>query len=270
MTAPGSTSRGGDLLVASLEREIHNFLRVKRRYPVLKATVEEVRALGLRRGLERLRNDAFVQFFWDAVAMLVIDMYSVRQSMIKKEGVFDFLRRTPERLQIPEPKYRRDTLERIDAPALRELMRSFVADGRPATEDFVNSLCAAFIRDTDRIDDDRNKVRAHPFERNTKEPARFLIPLPDLESEIKTMWSYLHTLYLFVTIGHFDDGLVFQTGTEGAARNFADLMVHGSIHSAVHYYGGGVARATGEGPIAHSYNRAREAVLMRDTDGSET
>ncbi|HXU62435.1 MAG TPA: hypothetical protein VN962_12080, partial [Polyangia bacterium] len=139
-----------DPLVASLEREIHNFLRVKRRYPVLKATAEEVRALGRRRGLERLRNDAFVQFFWDAVAMLVIDMHSVRQSMIKAEGVFEFLKRAPERLQIPELKYRRDTLQRIEAPSLREAVRIFLASGEPATEDFVTSLCAVFIRDTDR------------------------------------------------------------------------------------------------------------------------
>ncbi len=70
-------------IVAKLDQAIYAFLIVKRRYPLLMETSAEMECLRKRPDVRPRSNDAAIQIMRDSFDMLVIDLYSIRESMLQ-------------------------------------------------------------------------------------------------------------------------------------------------------------------------------------------
>jgi hypothetical protein len=75
---------GVDEIVQQLDREIWAFISVKQRYPILMKTAAEMERLRARQDIRPRSNSAAIQLMRDSFDMLVIDLYSVRESTIKE------------------------------------------------------------------------------------------------------------------------------------------------------------------------------------------
>ncbi len=256
-----------DPIVAKLDRAIFAFLLVKRRYPLLIETAAEMERLRKRSDVRPRSNDAAIQIMRDSFDMLVIDLYSIRESMLARGGVFDLLKDSPERLwpklsSSPDPH-----LAAIVSSGVRKVAEELTGTDQPATVAIVKALCAQFRKQTKPLDSDRNRVRAHRYEQES-DTSKLFIVLPDLQGQIDIVQRYLHGLYLIVTNIHYSMDMSFAAGPEHLSKDLADVIVHGSINGAVSYYG--MAKKTPEAdPVvlaraARDPERTRRARRMND------
>lgn len=253
----GGDSPAEDRVVVELERAIELFLLVKRRYPLLMATASELAVVRTLPNERPFANGAVLQVLRDSFDMLVIDLFSIRQRLVKGEGIFALLRDDPERLHVREPAVADADLKRIVAGQIREAARWLTQVDEPATAGTVSALCGRFIKETLPLDRDRNQVRAHRFEHEGRDTSKLFIELPALQGQIDVVGAYLKTLYLVVT--HHGHSMDLNFGDpNGFAKDFADLIVHGSINGAVEYYG--LAKETPDNPRPWYWYARRETM----------
>lgn len=107
--------------------------------------------------------------------------------------------------------------------------------GAPVTREHVKDLIARFRRDTEATDADRNRVRAHPFERSFD--ASYYQSIAEVEEQIGVFERYLGDLYLVLTKVAFIMHPPVLATAEHTAKDVADLIVLGSINEAVFRYG---------------------------------
>jgi len=129
-------------------------------------------------------NDAVLQVMRDSFDMLVIDLYSIREMLVMRGGLFALLKEHPERLHVRESSVDNPDLRKIVTGQIREAARWLLQTDEPATTDVVAALCSRFIADTKPLDRDRNQVRAHRFEHPGRDTSKLFIELPALQGRI--------------------------------------------------------------------------------------
>jgi len=244
-------------LSSALENAVWAFTLVRRRYPLLMETAAE---------LERVRkhteakghNDGLMQIMRDSFDMLVIDLFSIRESLVERGGLLDLIREAPGvlRRRAPDefqptttgaglsdedrerllPELRREEQERY-ARDINTAIDSLVGPSETPTADDVQNLIAQFRRNTELLDRDRNRVRAHRYQRGNRDTTHLFIALPDLASQIDVVQRLLADLYLIVHNGSFAMAMTFACDPTGTAESLADLLVHGTINRATLAYG---------------------------------
>lgn len=249
MTEP----KDDDELVLALTRAISAFLRVKRRYPLLLETSNEIERLRKRRDVVPIAHDAMVQIMRDSFDMLVIDLYSIRESLVRDRGVFDLLKRHPQRLWPRPSSHPAPRIALMVTKQVRSAVRSIVGSLRRATPEMVADACTRFRHATAPLDHDRNRVRAHRYQQKV-DTSKFFIPLPHLQTQIRLLERYLSKLYLIVTHGQFSMTHSFLRAGS-LPRDIADIVVHGSINAAATYYGV-TKRKSDTSPLWYSEARA--------------
>jgi len=251
MTAPN------DPILTALESAIWAFIRVRRRYPLLMDTAAELERVRARFKNE-FHNDGLIQIMRDSFDMLVIDLFSIRESLVEGGGLLDLIRKRPTSLRRRAPEeftpgpiatggLSEEERERLLPELQREIQERYARDvndaiGRlvgpdPPTAEHVTALIKRFRTETEPLDRDRNRVRAHRFERGSHDTTHLFIPLPDLAGQIEVVQEMLADLYLALTCGRFHMETTFAFDPEGTAQSLADLLVHGTINRATLAYG---------------------------------
>ena len=89
-------------ILDALENAVWAFTSVRRRYPLLVDTAAE-----LERLKERFRpqtyNDGLMQVMRDSFDMLVIDLFSIRESLVESGGLLNLIRAEPQTLRRRTP-----------------------------------------------------------------------------------------------------------------------------------------------------------------------
>ncbi len=246
----------GDPIVKELDRAIFAFLLVKRRYPVLLGTAAAMEQLRKRRDIRPVPNHAAIQLMRDSFDMLVIDLYSIRESLTK-DGLFGLLRKSPDRLSPTLSTAVDPYLARLVTSSVLKAAKRLNGTDQAATAATVQDLCNRFRRDTAPLDADRNRVRAHRYQQKT-DTSKLFIVLPNLQGQIDIVRRYLSDLYLVITHNGHSMDLAQVSGN--LAEDMADIIVHGSINEAVNYYG--VTRQTSANPTPW-YWHARSDTLKK-------
>lgn len=107
--------------------------------------------------------------------------------------------------------------------------------GEPVTAAHVKDLIGRLRQATEATDRDRNRVRAHRYERSYDESHRQ--DLAEVEQQVGVFEQYLGDLYLVLTnSAYLFDPPTFASA-EHTAMDMADLIVLGSINEATFHYG---------------------------------
>ncbi|MBZ4421760.1 hypothetical protein [Myxococcus sp. RHSTA-1-4] len=272
-----------DELLALLDEALHAYVVTKRRYPLLVATTKSIDTL-----LERLRvqntsprkpgiwNDAVLQLLRDSFDVFVIDLASIRERLVEKNGLLSQLKKECARLRRCEPaeieaqpvmlsgdmrgadpgrieaEFQQHVRERI-AGSINASLSRLIPDEYPVTAKGVEALIKRFMKDTEPVERDRNHVRAHRYEYRGFDRRKHFQPLDELQGQLDIFEQLLGDLFHVLTRGTFGFKLRFTASTEGTAEDLADLMVHGSINGAVNAYS--VAQQTPENPVPWYYAR---------------
>jgi hypothetical protein len=269
-----------------LDDVVWAFTLVRRRYPLLVQTAEEMEVL--RRHFTRnFYNDGVLQVLRDSFDMLVIDLFSIREAIVESDGLIARLRQLPgflrpavdgEEWTAPIPPKdrgakpenrdaRRDAFfERHFIKGLNDAVERLAPHGAAASPDAAKSLIKRFRTETAALDDDRNRVRAHRYEKTSKETNHLFIPLPDLAAQMETMERYISELYFVSTGNNFHMSTTFSYSDDETARDLADLIVLGSINRATQDFG---LAANRREPGARSWYWKRRADFLEVPAGGD-
>lgn len=277
-----------DELLELLDEAISAYVVTKRRYPLLLATTSSLDTL-----IERLKvknasprepgiwNDAVLQLLRDSFDVFVIDLASIRERLVEKNGLLNRLKTECVRLRHCDPseiparpamvhihgdmsgvdrtriqtEVEQQARERVAASINAALFR-LIPDENPITPKGVEALIKRFMKATEPVDKDRNHVRAHRYEHRNFDRQKYFQPLDELQGQLDIIERLLGDLYLVLTRNAFIFRLDFHASTERTAEDLADIMVHGSINSAVNAYG--VARKTNKNPVPWYYYHRRK------------
>ncbi|MFY0526126.1 hypothetical protein ACN28I_24260 [Archangium gephyra] len=272
-----------DEILVTLNEAINAYVVTKRRHPLLLAISKELDKVmnqlsqkKTSRRRVRIWNDAVFQLARDSFDMFVIDLFSTRERLVKR-GLLHLLEQDCSRLRRCDPseipmvpamlhggidgpedyariqaevqQHHRELVTRSINGALDRL----IPGESPVTPKGVQALVKRFMKQTEPLERDRNRVRAHRYERHFD--ARHFQSLGDLQGQLDIFERLLGDLYLVLTRNAFIFHLNFHASTEGTAEDLADIMVHGSINSAVNAYG--VARKTNKNPVPWYYFHRR-------------
>jgi hypothetical protein len=250
-----------DPLLEELRFVYEGYLFTRRRYPLLVEIYEEARrleAIALRKeGRSFAWDHPVLHMVRDTYDMLVIHAASIRERM--KTGLFEQLKRNPSRLRpatvaefdIDRPGYygdgtpeeiatRKREFARAQAKAekrqVNEARKHLVGTVTPATRATVTAMVKRFEKETKPLDDHRNRVSAHAYERGVD--LRFFLPLPELKQQLDILERYIRDLRTVVArTGTTFDLRYGNSDEETAAEDLADVMVHGSVARAILAYG---------------------------------
>jgi len=136
-----------DPLVDELDLVIFFFAEVKQRYPILMKTAAEMEQLRKHGDVRPTPNLAAIQVMRDCFDMLVIDLYSIRERLTKKDGIFDLLKRAPEQLSATPSIVRNVDLAEMVTRQIQEAAGRLNASAPPSLET-IEALCARFRADT--------------------------------------------------------------------------------------------------------------------------
>jgi hypothetical protein len=239
-----------------LEDVVWAFSLVRRRYPLLVRTSEEMDLLR-RHFTKNFYNDGVMQVLRDSFDMLVVDLFSIREAIVETDGVIAHLRKLPgflrpvsagERWQAPIPSKEQAQSAGSRDPERDAFFETHFRKGLndaidrlipsyATSQDPIKHLISRFRADTDALNDDRNRVRAHRYEKTSRETSQLFIPLPDLAAQIETMERYLSDLYRVSTGNSFQMSIGYSYSANEASRDLADLIVLGSINRATLDFG---------------------------------
>ncbi|NNB89470.1 hypothetical protein [Corallococcus exiguus] len=270
--------------MVALNEAIDAYVVTKRRYPLLLAIAKELdklmgrlseKKIGRRR--VRIWNDAVLQLARDSFDMFVIDLFSLRERLVRR-GLFNLLEEDCARLRRCDPleiptrpamihgdiggpeDYARIQAEvqqhhrELVAQSINGALDRLIPGEYPVMPKGVQALVRRFMKETEPLDRDRNRVRAHRYERHFD--SQHFQSLGELQGQLDIFERLLGDLYLVLTRNVFMFQLDFHADSEGAAEDLADIMVHGSINSAVNAYG--VARKTNKNPVPWYYFHRRK------------
>jgi hypothetical protein len=233
------TSNGVHEIVVALKEDITSLLRIKGRLPIQTAIVDEFRSRGSRawRGI----NDALLQIVRDSFDMLVIDLCSLRERMCG-DGVFAVMRAHHAHLRaFTIEDYRRDEIilgQPMSAASRRNLeiaiaehtvaawnerFQSLFPNGAPVGRHDVDELVRRFRKDTEATERDRNRVRAHAFERGFS--ASYRQTVAQIVQQVEVFERYLNEIYLVLDrTWHSMDAIVYSH-PERTAKDLVDLIL---------------------------------------------
>ncbi|WP_147443680.1 hypothetical protein [Corallococcus sicarius] len=262
-----------------LDEAIEAYVVTKRRYPLLRAIAQELdKVMGqlsakkTSRRRVRIWNDAVLQLARDSFDMFVIDLFSIRERLVRR-GLLHLLEKDCARLKRCDPSeistrpaiisgniggpedYARIQAEvqqhhrELVTQSINGALDGLIPGEYPVTPQGVQTLVKRFMKETEPLERDRNRVRAHRYERHFD--VQHFQSLDDLQSQLDIFERLLGDLYLVLTRNSFIFRLDFHASTEGTAQDLADIMVHGSINSAVNAYR--VARKTNKNPVPWYY-----------------
>jgi hypothetical protein len=264
----------------TLDDAVWAFIEVGRRYPLLLRTSEELDRVRARFRYQ-FHNDGLMQVLRDSFDMFVIDLYSIRESLVEKGGLLDLVRnnlsclrrRSPEEFD-PGPitvigvsrERRHEMMPELQEASRRRIAKDIndaidrlVGPTDPVTCSQVDGLIKRVRAETEPLDRDRNRVRAHRYQRDHQDTSHF-INLPDWTKQIETIERYLKNLHLALTECGTSTSGAFMGATGTTHEDLADILVHGSINMATIAYGVAPEEATPTDP-APWYWAKRKAVL---------
>lgn len=236
--ANGTTNSVHEIVVA-LKADISSLLRIKGRLPVQTAIVDEFRTRGPRawRGI----NDALLQIVRDSFDMLVIDLSSLRERMCG-DGVFGVMRAnhahlrpftvedySPDELILAQPMAaasRRDLEAAIAEHAVAawtERFRGLFPNGAPVSRPDVDDLVRRFRQDTEATDRDRNRVRAHAFERGFS--ASYRQTVAEISQQVEVFERYLNDIYMVLARTWYSMDALVYSHPERTAKDLVDLIL---------------------------------------------
>ncbi|KFA92065.1 hypothetical protein Q664_17250 [Archangium violaceum Cb vi76] len=206
-----------------------------------------------------IKNDAVYQLVCDSFDMLVIDLLSVRQALIKDGGLLCLLKKNPDRLRRCEASEIEtvgvhigslvdvEDLERFVAEAedrqrkqiaqkINSALELLVPSGESGTKEGVEALIKRFIKETEPLERDRNRFRAHRYEQNFNKQS--FQPLSTLKAQLDAFERLLGALHIVLErpIDDFvdEDGesllfeeRMFVADIQGTAEDLADIIVNG-------------------------------------------
>jgi hypothetical protein len=250
---PQRTANDEGLSVA-IRRTIRHLLVIKSRLPFIKAYDEEIR---FRIDLKTVwrRNEGVYQAMRDSYDMLVIDLASLREGMVSKDGVLNQLAKhlelfqpftwnnvshEPAGLASPMPIDGKEAVERWEreqkALYLNQALKRLFPGSPPVTEKCVPALIKRFRDETEPMMSDRNRVRAHRYEGASRDPS-FFQTIPSVESQIGVFEQYLNDLYAVTENGMYSMEPPLRASPHTTAQDLVDLVQHGSIDEATRVYG---------------------------------
>jgi hypothetical protein len=235
----------------AVEERIHTLLSIKARLPFLLALAEELARIG---GDKPVRNDIVLKMANDSFDLMVIDLASLREGMTNGDGstmnrlaerASNLRRLKPEdcdpqlkmaggRDPIAEQAIGDHVRTEMAAWFNRAFDRLFPA-GEPVIEAHVKDLIARFRKDTEATDRDRNRVRAHRYERAFDPKHRQ--DLREVEQQVGVFERYLGDLFAVLTKSQYSFHAPTWANVDNAATDVADLIVVGSINQATLEYG---------------------------------
>lgn len=242
-----------DEVLASLSKVTDALTRVKARLPMLQALAKELNRIAAGRDV-RARNSLVLQMAHDSSDMLVIDLHSVREHMLSERGLFrvvakhcQLLRRfTTEDVEYEgeflgpaeDEAFWQDSFRAWMVERWNEVFdRVFPGRKKRVREKHVERLRIQFKRDTQPIEDDRHKVRAHRYagHHDPEDVNAAFLPLDQVAAQIDVFERYLNDLLFLVDRCHHAMNTFGNAKT--TAEDIADLIVHGSINRATIEYG---------------------------------
>ena len=238
-----------DVVDQCFDRIAVPFLYTRRRLGFLEATDAQILAVNAEAVRHRERHRALYDtpIIWalnDCFAKLVIDLTSLRQEIVYGDaGLFGVLRNNLGRLRKVRPeefpmrgendRHHQDLIAKGINAALERL---FPDAPYPIERQAVEDLRHRFEAATQPLADDRNNVRAHPFQ-HFFDPARFQ-PLPEVRKHVEEFDRLLKDLALVLHYQSRDFDVPWADGSaDSAARDLADVVVFGGINTAANVYG---------------------------------
>ena len=276
-----------DILVEEVRRTIHNLLVIKSRLPFLEDFDQEVKRLGGGTYPEA-RDVVALNLVVDAFSMLVIDLASLREVMVSRAGIFSGIKRQasrfrrftvedcqPEKIMYvgeepseDEQHVLKTLLQERKVESWNEIVDRLFPAGPPVTAEHVNDLRRRFEKDTEPTKHDRNRVRAHRYEQAyATDGRRFVQDLSGMKQQVQVFEQYLTDIYFVLTPGSVYMMNAMRYGNvKRTAEDFADIIVHGSIHRATLAYGVVTPPASGERPSWY-YLKRRDRIEATEDGG---
>jgi hypothetical protein len=115
-----------------------------------------------------------IQIMNDSFDMLVIDRYSIRESLTSKGGLFSLLEAEPHRLWARPSTAPIPYLADLGTRNIRNAVKTLTGSRRRATGETAKALCRKFRARTEPLDADRNRVRAHRYQLHTMDGPKAL------------------------------------------------------------------------------------------------
>ena len=268
----------------AIDDAVWAFTAVRRRYPLLMKTSAELERIR-GRFTYKFHNDGLMQILRDSFDMLVIDLFSIRESLVERGGVLDQVRENPSHLRRrtsdefePDPitvlgasPARRDELmpelqeasRRRIAMDINSAIERLVGSADPVTTAEVDDLIKRLRSETEPLDGDRNRVRAHRYQRGHGDP-KFFIDLPDLAGQIDVLDRYLKNLHLALTEYGTSTSTSFMYATGTTHEDLADVLVHGSINRATLAYGLASDKPVADDPTPWYWAKRKSALGLEN------
>jgi hypothetical protein len=235
----------------SVIETIHSLLVIKGRLPLLRELESELDRFAKRRAT--VANKLVYQVVHDSFDMLVIDLESLRTRMTSQGGVFGIVEKHCRMLHrfteadigdkdaADEPWLKAKLMEHAN----KVFDRAFPCLTGRVKGKHVDALRLRFKRELKPLEEDRNHVRAHRYERHAS--LQHFQPLWKVEEHIKVFESYLSDLLFLIDRTQYSMNAPGLASPESTAADLTDLIVHGSINSATIAYGMAPATAD-QGP----------------------
>jgi hypothetical protein len=240
-----------DALVKIARWTIHHYLAIKARLPLLVAVADE---------LYRLRpfiisNHLVLRLVRDSFDMLVIDLASLRERAVTR-GLFTHLYRHLPDLRmkkaedVPDPNILfyeglspREEAEitrheqQFRADAFNKVFLRVFPKGEPVLREHVTALIGRFAQDTKPTADDRNKARAHRYEKSQKAITSYHQNLRQVQAQCEVFDRYFADLFLVIADASYSMEPPSVSNPEITALDVADLIALGSISDSTVRYG---------------------------------
>lgn len=208
-----------------IREHIDEFMALQIRLPLIEAINTEI--IARQDSSPTVQNPLVWQMVLDLWAMFVIDLASLREGMVQGHGAFGLLRIAPEAI----PRMTADCEERAgQAQELDEVSRRVFGTVPPLQQEDVKAAISRFLKSTQAIDDDRNKVRAHQNEFPPSSRAalsKHVLPLAGLREQLETVKRYLIDLGVLLGKPYILEEELGEP--QQTARDLVDLLSYGSF-----------------------------------------
>lgn len=185
------------------------------RYGLLVATYERINLLQERFPGKQVYNSTVLQPFNDSFDMLVIDLCSAAKAWLDKDnGLFKLLAQKPDLLRRRSANDFGDGEGGRVADSVNRAISKLVPDENPVGPDGIRRLRERFRVATECVNNDRNWVRAHRYEKTRAEgpPSDHAIPLSEYVQHVEYLIEHIYQACLAITAISFDTGIKVPHG----------------------------------------------------------
>lgn len=232
--------------------------------------------VGTRRQVERLQqffpekrvyNSIVLQPFYDSFDMLVIDLCSAAEAWLEpNQGLFSLLREGTDRLRPrSEDDFGGGRKGQVIARNVNAAINELVPEESPVTPNGIKRWRSRFLKATQQVRDDRNKVRAHRYEeiKGEREPSSYAVPLEAYVAHVEYLVRHIYLASMAINARGFDTEIKIPSSE---SADLADLIFHGSVGGAIWAYSR-VCKAAAPQEAPPRYDELRERALqLLETD----